>query len=88
MTSMSLKSKKSSVLILGVTALMCSRVLLWLFNDPEGPNLLVVIGMAAIVYVLSLVVYGLGSSSTHPRRFLLAFLVQIVSVVGLYFLLK
>ncbi len=38
-----LNSKKTSLLILGTTSVVCSRVMFSFFNDPEGPNLLVVI---------------------------------------------
>lgn len=82
------KSKKTLLLILGVTSIACSRVLFLFFNDPEGPNLLVVMGMAAIVYLASLMVYLFHLSTTDLRKFLLAISIQIVVVTGLYFLLS
>jgi hypothetical protein len=48
---------KVILLILAVTAIACSRIMFALFDDPEGPNLLVVIGMAAVIFVLSAAVY-------------------------------
>ncbi len=83
---MSFKSKKTSLVILGIISLVCSRVLFIFFNDPEGPNLLIVIGMAGILYVLSLAVYAFNSSG--PKKFLFAILIQILVVIGLYFLLS
>jgi len=55
--SMRTRGQKSSLLILAMTALACSRAMFALFDDPEGPNLLVVIGMAAVIYLLSSAVY-------------------------------
>ena len=87
---MRLTSKKIAFLILGITALACARLLFWFFNDPEGPNLLVVMGMAAIVYVLSLAIYL--SDSLLPfaggKRISFAIFIQILIVTGFYFGLK
>ncbi len=79
------KSTKISLLILGITAVLCSRLLFFFFNDPEGPNFLIVIGLAAVVYVISLAPFAFGSPANVPKRFLLAISVQILVVVGLYF---
>lgn len=69
---------------------MGSRAMFSLFNDPEGPNLLVVMVVAAIIYVLSLGVYSLYPSTTQggQKKLLLAVLVQIMIVTGLYFFLN
>ncbi len=84
------KSKKISLLILFVTSLVCSRVMFLFFNDPEGPNLLVVIGMAVFVYFLSLAVYVFHPSTklTGLKRLLLVILVQILIVTGFFFWLN
>ena len=82
------KSKKYSLLVLGITAIVCSRVLFSFFNDSEGPNLLVVMALAAGVYVLSLMLYLFDSSVIGPKKFWFAILVQIVVVTCLYFLLR
>lgn len=76
----------------------------WFIDDPEGPNLLVVVVTAGIVYFLSLIVslfYSYfsstsdksekssdTSSSSSPKSFLSMILIQILVVMGLYFLLK
>jgi hypothetical protein len=88
---MNLGSKKVSLVILGVTAILCSRAMFFFFNDPEGPNLLVVTGMAVLVYLLSLPVYLFYPptvSFTGLKRLLLVIFVQILIVTVLYFLLK
>ncbi len=59
---MHFKSKKASLLILGVVSLVCSRLVFWFINDPEGPNLVVVIGLAAVIYFVFLGVHYLLSS--------------------------
>lgn len=83
------KSKKVSLVILAVTSLVGSRLLFALFNDPEGPNLLVVTVAAAIIYFLSLGVYASRSfgSFTGLKRLLLTIFVQVVIVTIFYFVL-
>ena len=51
------KSKRVSLVILGITALVCGRSVFSFFNDPEGPNLLIVFGMTVIIYALSVPLY-------------------------------
>jgi hypothetical protein len=87
---MNFTSKKTPLIILAVTSILSSRPMFFLFNDPEGPNLLVVIVMAAIVYFLSLAVYLFTPVAKlgDLRRLLLTILAQIVIVTVLYFLLK
>ncbi len=51
------KSRKSLLIILGVVSLVCSRMLFTLINDPEGPNLLIVLVTAIIVYFIFLAVF-------------------------------
>lgn len=79
------KSKKISLLILGITALLFSRIPFAFFNDPEGPNLLVVTGTALVVYLLSLTVYLLNLPITGLKRLLLVILIQILLLIGFYF---
>jgi len=85
---MDLRSRKTSLVILAVTALVLSRILFALFNDPEGPNLLIVVVAAAVVYLISLGAYLWYKSGGGAKRFLLAFFVQMVVVAGLYVGLK
>lgn len=83
------KSRKFALLILGLTAITCSRILFLFFNDPEGPNLLVVTVLAAIVYLLSLVAYFYTPPTiTGLKRILLVIFVQILLVAGLYIVLN
>ncbi len=72
------QSKKVSLVILAVTAMVCSRVMFATFNDPEGPNLLIVTVMAGIVYFLSLSVYAFNLPITALKRSLLAILIQVL----------
>jgi len=83
---MSFGSKKISLIVLGITAFVGSRAMFAFFNDPEGPNLLIVMVLAVFVYFLSLSVYASGSSAYSFKRFWLAIVVQIVFVTCLYFL--
>jgi hypothetical protein len=70
--------------------MVASRVMFLFFNDPEGPNLLVVMGMAVIIYFLSLAVYLFYPSTklTGLKRLLLVIFVQIIIVTGFYFCLN
>jgi len=82
------KSKKISLIILGITAITCSRVMFALFDDPEGPNLLVVTVMALIIYFLSLTTYLFNFSTTGLKRLLLVISTQIIIVTIFYFFLS
>jgi hypothetical protein len=82
------KSKKISLIILGITSLVCSRTMLVSFNDPEGPNLLIIAVMAMLVYFPSLAVYWLNLSITGLKRLLLAISIQVIVVTILYFSLR
>lgn len=83
---MHFNSKKISLLTLAITSLVLSRAMFFFFNDPEGPNLLIVTGMAVIVYFLSLGACSFNVSGV--KRILLAIVVQILIVIGFYFCLS
>jgi len=87
---MNLQSKKKSLLILGLTSLIFSRTMFALFNDSEGPNLLIVIVAAAILYLLTLGVYLFFPSNklSGLKKLLSVILIQIVIVAGFYFWLS
>jgi hypothetical protein len=53
------KPQKTALLILGIVSIVCSRIIFSFINDPEGPNLLIVLGLAVILYVLFLGIYAL-----------------------------
>ena len=83
------KSKKISLIILGITSLLLSRLMFFFFNDSEGPNLVVVIGMAMIVYFLSLALYLLKPLTIIGiKRLLLAIFIQIIVVTIFFFCLR
>lgn len=82
------KSKKISLIILGLTAIICSKVFFALLNDPEGSNLLIVTVMALILYFISLTIYLFNFSITGIKKLLLAVSVQIVIVAILYLFLN
>jgi hypothetical protein len=83
------KSKKISLVVLAVTAIICSRMLFFFFNDAEGPNLLVVGGMALVVYVLSSLAYIFSPSKMKDiKRLSAAICIQILLVIGIYFCMR
>jgi len=81
---MSPTAKKTSLLLLGITALTCSRTLFFLFRDPEGPNLLVVTVLALLLYVASFIVWSFVPATSAIRKLLLCICTQILIVTGLY----
>ena len=86
---MNFNSRKTSLIILGITALISSRAMFAFINDPEGPNLLIVVVLGAVVFGLSV-----GLSSVFPslkqglRGLVILILFQILIVSALYFCLK
>jgi hypothetical protein len=81
-------SKKTSLIILAITSMMSSRAMFWAFQDPEGPNLLIVTVMAAIVYALSLAAYFFAFSSKGLKRLLLTIGLQAIIVSVIFFFLS
>ncbi len=79
-------SKKASLIILCITSILFSRTMFFFFNDPEGPNLLIVMVTAAILYFLSLTAYL--SNLQTLKKLLLAIFIQLMIVTGLYFCLN
>lgn len=80
------ESKKVALFGLGITALLCSRLVFFFFDDPEGPNLVVVIGLALILYLPSLVIYSFLRVA-NAKKFWVAILIQVVLATALYFCL-
>ena len=80
---MPLKSKRTSLLLLVVTALVCSRALFFFFNDPEGPNLLIVTVLALILYSASFIAWRF-IPATASKKILFAICAQLLIVIGLY----
>lgn len=51
---MNLTTKKTSLIILAIVSLLCSRAVFFFLNDPEGPNLLIVTVLAAVIFLAAL----------------------------------
>lgn len=83
---MHLDFKNGSLLILAFTAVACSRVMFAFFDDPEGPNLLVVTVMAALIYLISSSAYlsSVLPPLTGVKRSSAAIFMQIFVATGLY----
>lgn len=77
------------LLIVSITALACSRSVFFFFDDPEGPNLLVVMVMAIAIYFLSLRIHSLFLFASPKRLFCLRVVfIQIVLAVGFFLCLR
>lgn len=85
-----MKSNKTSLVVLAISAVSCSRGVFAFIHDPEGPNLLVVVGLAAIIYVITAVAYlsNVLPSVTGAKRTLAVILLQIIIATGLLFGLR
>lgn len=46
------KPKTKTLLTLGAISLVCSRTIFFFVNDPEGPNLLIVVVLAVIIFII------------------------------------
>jgi hypothetical protein len=80
---MPLASTKTSLLLLVITALVCSRTLFFFFHDPEGPNLLIVTVLALILYSASFIAWRF-IHATASKKILFAICTQLLIVTGLY----
>ena len=87
---MNVISKNGPLLILVITAFACSRMIFALFNDPEGPNLFVVTGMAAFLYIISAAAYisHIYPSLAAFKRCSVAILIQVSIAACAYFALR
>jgi len=76
--------KKISLLLLVITAFACSSTLFFLFNDPEGPNLLIVTVLALLLFGASFIAWRFIPATTASRKLLLGIGTQLLIVTGLY----
>jgi hypothetical protein len=83
MKSMPVASTKTSLLLLVITALACSRALFFFFHDPEGPNLLIVTVLALILYSAAFIAWRFIPATTS-KKLLFAVCTQLLIVTGLY----
>jgi hypothetical protein len=77
-------SEKTSLLLLLITAFPCSRALFFLFNDPEGPNLLIVTVLALLLYFASFIAWEFTPATTASKKLLFGIGTQLLIVAGLY----
>jgi hypothetical protein len=73
-----------------ITALAFSRLVFAVFHDPEGPNLLVVTALAAVIYLVSIAVYlpNIYPSVRGGTRTATAIFVQILVAAGVYLVMR
>lgn len=84
LTTVRWESQKTSLLVLLITALVCSRTLFFFFHDPEGPNLLILTVLALILYSASFLAWKFIPATTNRKKLLLAIGTQLLIVTGLY----
>ncbi|WP_214653035.1 hypothetical protein [Mucilaginibacter segetis] len=77
------------MILLAVTALICSRLLFVFFHDPEGPNLLIVAVMALAIYLPTAAAYLFGPNRIKGWGRIGAVIGgQLLLVTVLYFFMK
>lgn len=81
---MPLASTKTPLVLLVISAFSCSRLLFYFFDDPEGPNLLIVTVLALILLGASFIAWRFIPATTASKRLLIAICVQLAIVAGLY----
>lgn len=84
--AMRYRLKIGSLLFLAATALVLSGAVFAAFRDPEGPNLVVIVALAAVLYLLCLAFY---LSKLAPRlagagRIVVAIVFQVLLAAGAY----
>jgi hypothetical protein len=78
-----------SLVVLGVPAIICSRTLFLFIDDPEGPNLLIVVGLALAIYLLSLGAYVFGPAKMKALKIIpIVIGIQILLTIVLSFCMK
>jgi hypothetical protein len=77
-------------LLLAFTAAASARFALALLDDPEGPNLLVVAGLTAIVFAVSLAAYftEILPQVKGTRRALATIPIQLLTAAALYLFMR
>ncbi len=73
-----------ALIALGITALIFSRSFFFFQHDPEGPNLVVVLGVALMVYIVSLTAYMVATSSLRKLWSAICIQLLLVGVLCLY----
>jgi hypothetical protein len=81
---MQIDTKKTSLLLLVITAFACSGTLFRLFDDPEGPNLLVVTVLALLLYGASFIAWEFTPATTASKKLLCGVGTQLLIIAGLY----
>lgn len=80
-------TRKKSLLLLAVTALICSRGFFALVDDPEGPNLLIVSVLAGIIYTVSIAPFMPRLNILDIKSVLLSLCIQVILVISVYIFL-
>jgi hypothetical protein len=61
-------TRNISLIVLGIASLTLSRIVFYFINDPEGPNLLVVAVLAAVIYAVSLAICACVHRIMRPGK--------------------
>lgn len=80
-----MNSKKVQLVLLGVVSLFFSRLFFALLNDPEGPNLLIVFALAAIIYLPGLILIWYNLSM---KKIFFVIVILVAGILGYLFFRK
>lgn len=70
--------QKYKYIVLVLTSLFFSKVIFWLINDPEGPNLLIVSVAAIGLFLISLFIFSLLKNKSVLTKLVVAIVVQVL----------
>lgn len=73
--------QKYKYIVLALTSLPFSKVMFWLINDPESPNLLIVSVAALALFFISLFVFSLLKNKSILSKLVVAIAVQALIAV-------
>lgn len=77
--------KNWNIYISAVTATLIARATFFFIDDPEGPNLLIVIALAAFIYIVSfLTTHLLALPASGSKRILLTIFTQVIVAATLF----
>jgi hypothetical protein len=80
--------KRAALLALGIASLVYARMMFMFIDDPEGPNLLVVVVMAVLISSLSLGAYALIPKSSRHKKTPMVFLLQALIAIGIWICIR
>jgi uncharacterized membrane protein len=83
-------NRATPLLLLALTAAICSRATFAMLDDPEGPNLIVITSLTVIIFLAAIVAYISGTfpALTGFKRVFSIIPIQILTAATIYLILR